>query len=136
MYSDETDFCRRIKLAGWEIRHLPQMTIFHHDGKAGVKPNIEILSAYNRMVYARKFFSPAHRQAYAGAVILRHLLRSIYAGGGETGRQKRAANRLVIAAMFGRAPVPYESITCKLSVVPAAPELRERSSYRLDASRT
>ena len=38
MYSDETDFCRRIKLAGWDIRHLPQMTIVHHEGKAGVKP--------------------------------------------------------------------------------------------------
>ena len=22
MYSDETDFCRRIRLAGWDIRHL------------------------------------------------------------------------------------------------------------------
>ena len=27
MYCDEIDLCRRIKTAGWEIRHLPQMTI-------------------------------------------------------------------------------------------------------------
>jgi N-acetylglucosaminyl-diphospho-decaprenol L-rhamnosyltransferase len=125
MYSDETDFCRRIKLAGWEIRHLPQMTILHHDGKAGVKPNIESLAAHSRMRYARKFFSPAHRLAYAAAVMLRHGLRSIYAGGGERGQQKRAANRRVIATLLGRAPVPHESITCKVSVLPAAAELRD-----------
>ena len=80
MYSDETDFCRRIKIAGWEVRHLPQMTILHHDGKAGVNPSIDSLDAYNRMVYARKFFSPAHRAAYFGAVMLKLLLRSVYAG--------------------------------------------------------
>jgi GT2 family glycosyltransferase len=124
MYSDETDFCRRIKLAGWEIRHVPDMIIFHHDGKAGVKPEIEALAAHNRMVYARKYFSPAHRWLYGGAVILRHLFRAVYAGSGETGRKKRAANRLAIAAVLGRAPIPYESITCTLSVIPAAPELR------------
>ena len=80
MYSDETDLCRRIKTAGWEVRHLPQMTILHHDGKAGVNPKIDSLGAHTRMMYARKFFSPAHRAAYLGAVMLRHLLRSVYAG--------------------------------------------------------
>ena len=29
MYAEETDLCRRVKTAGWEIRHLPQMTILH-----------------------------------------------------------------------------------------------------------
>ncbi len=50
MYSDETDFCRRIKAAGWEIRHLPSMTIIHHEGKAGIKPSIESLNASSRML--------------------------------------------------------------------------------------
>jgi N-acetylglucosaminyl-diphospho-decaprenol L-rhamnosyltransferase len=40
MSSDETDLCRRIKTAGWEVRHLPLMTIVHHAGKAGYKPSI------------------------------------------------------------------------------------------------
>src|SRR4051794_29814025 len=48
IYSEETDLCRRIKAAGWEIRHLPDMTILHHDGKAGVNPRISSLDAYNR----------------------------------------------------------------------------------------
>jgi GT2 family glycosyltransferase len=124
MYSDETDLCRRIKLAGWEVRHLPQMTILHHDGKAGVNPKIESLGAHTRMMYARKFFSPGHRLAYAGAVALRHLLRSVYAGDGETGRLKRTASRRAIATLLGRAPVPYAAITCQVSVSTADPELR------------
>ena len=85
MYSDETDLCRRVKTAGWEVRHLPSMTIVHHAGKAGIKPSIESLSAYTRVAYARKHFSPAHRALYSLAVFLRHLLRSVYAGRGELG---------------------------------------------------
>ena len=124
MYSDETDLCRRIKLAGWEIRHLPQMTILHHDKKAGVKPHIEMLAGVTRMMYARKYFSPAHRALYTGAVMLRHLVRTVYAGSGELGRQKRGASREVVAAMLGRRAVPFAAITSPVSVQTADPELR------------
>lgn len=124
MYCDETDFCRRIKTAGWEVRHLPRMTILHHDGKAGVKPAIESLGAYTRMMYARKFFSPAHRAVYLGAVLLKLLLRSAYAGQGETGMLRRAANRRAIATLIGRESVPYAAITSQVSVQTAEPELR------------
>ena len=54
MYSEETDLCRRISSAGWEVRHVPWMTILHYGAKVGVDPSIESLSAYNRIVYARK----------------------------------------------------------------------------------
>lgn len=124
MYCDETDLCRRIKLAGWEIRHLPQMTILHHDRKAGVKPHIECLGAVTRKMYARKYFSPGHRALYLGAVLLRHVLRSFYAGSGDLGRQKRAANREVVATMLGRREVPFAAITSPVAVQAADPELR------------
>jgi N-acetylglucosaminyl-diphospho-decaprenol L-rhamnosyltransferase len=123
MYSDEVDLCRRIKLAGWEVRHLPQMTIIHHEGKAGIKPHIESLNAYTRIMYARKYFSPAHRAAYAGAVLLRHGLRSFYAGSGGDGRLRRQANRQVIATLLGRAPVPFGPPS-RFSVRTASPEER------------
>lgn len=124
MYCDETDLCRRIKTAGWEVRHLPHMTILHHDRKAGVKPHIESLGAVTRSMYARKYFSPAHRSVYAGAVMLRHLLRAGYAGSGDIGRQKRAASREVVATMLGRRPVPFAALTSPISVQTADPELR------------
>jgi GT2 family glycosyltransferase len=107
MYSEETDLCRRIRTAGWEIRHLPLMTILHHEGKAGISPSIESLNAYTRIVYAQKHFSPVHRAAYSGAVLLRHSLRSVYAGSGRQGRLRRQANRQVVATLLGRAPVPH-----------------------------
>ena len=69
MYSDETDLCRRIKLAGWEIRHLPQMTILHHDRKAGIKPHIESLGAITRMMVRAQVLLPrCTALAYRGAV--------------------------------------------------------------------
>jgi GT2 family glycosyltransferase len=124
MYSDEADFCRRIKTAGWDVRHLPAMTIVHHAFKDGVKPTVDILSAHSRMKYARKHFSPGHRAAFGAAVMLRHALRSVYAGGGETGRLKRDANRRAIATLLGRAPVPYADRTSAVSVMPRDPAPR------------
>jgi N-acetylglucosaminyl-diphospho-decaprenol L-rhamnosyltransferase len=125
IYSEETDLCRRIKTAGWEVRHLPSMTILHHDGKAGVKPSIESLGAWNRLAYARKHFSPLHRAAYSGAVTLGYALRSVYAGSGEQGRLRRQASRRAVATLMGRAPVPFGPLTSQVSVRTGAAELRE-----------
>ena len=125
MYCDETDLCRRIATAGWEVRHLPHMTILHHDRKAGVKPHIESLGAVTRMMYARKYFSPPHRALYAGAVMLRHLLRMAYAGTGDVGRQKRHASREVVATMLGRRPVPFAERTSPVSLLTGDASLRD-----------
>jgi hypothetical protein len=119
MYSEETDLCRRIKTAGWSIRHFPTMTILHHDRKAGVKPHIESLSAATKMMYARKFFSPGHRNLYLSALLFRHGIRAVYSGRGELGAQKREANRQVVATLLGRRPVPFTSITNSLSLAPS-----------------
>jgi N-acetylglucosaminyl-diphospho-decaprenol L-rhamnosyltransferase len=126
MYSDETDLCRRIKTAGWEVRHLPLMTIVHHAGKAGVKASIESLTAYTRIVYARKHFSPAHRALFSAAVFLGHSLRAVYAGSGERGRRIKHANRQVVATLLGRAPVPHGPPT-RFSVRIAGPEQRRQA---------
>lgn len=128
IYSEETDLCRRIKMAGWEVRHLPHMTILHHDRKAGIKPQIECLGAANRIAYSRKHFSQPHRALYAGAVMLRHLLRTTYAGSGDVGRQKRAANREVVATLLGRRPAPFAPITSPVSVWLDDRELRRAES--------
>jgi GT2 family glycosyltransferase len=107
MYSEETDFCRRIVSAGWEIRHFPWMTILHYGAKVGVDPAIESLSAYNRIAYARKHFSPLHRPLYFGTMLLRHWLRAVLAGRGELGARRRVANRAAVSTLLGRSPVPH-----------------------------
>ena len=61
IYSEEPDLCLRIKRAGWQVRHLPQMTIVHHAGKGGLRPRMVAQDAYTRKQYARKHFGPARR---------------------------------------------------------------------------
>ena len=34
MYSEELDWCRRIKDAGWKVVYLPTATVIHHEGKS------------------------------------------------------------------------------------------------------
>jgi GT2 family glycosyltransferase len=34
MYSEEMDWCRRIKNAGWEVVYLPTAMVVHHEGKS------------------------------------------------------------------------------------------------------
>jgi N-acetylglucosaminyl-diphospho-decaprenol L-rhamnosyltransferase len=133
MYSDETDFCRRIKSAGWEIRHLPSMTILHHDGKAGIKPSIESLSASSRMRYARKHFSPVHRLLYFAALLLGVSLRSVYGGSGERGRVVETANRQALATLLGRKPAPFGPPS-RYSVRIAGPEQRHANRPELPAA--
>jgi hypothetical protein len=125
MYAEEIDLCRRIKAAGWEIRHLPQMTILHRVFKGGVSPKVESLVAVTRMMYARKHFSAGHRAVYGSAVMLRHVLRCVYSGSDDAARDKRAAARQVVATMLGRRPVPYAMITCPVAVLTGDRELRD-----------
>ena len=34
MYSEELDWCKRLKDAGWEVVYLPTATVIHHEGKS------------------------------------------------------------------------------------------------------
>ena len=108
IYAEETDLCHRIRNAGWEIRHLPTMTILHHAEKKGVNPKMEAQAAYARRQFAEKNFPPVHRAAYLSALGLRHLLRAAYLGGGrEHARQRREASRRALRAMVGLDAPPF-----------------------------
>ncbi len=107
MYSEETDFCRRIRSAGWDVRHLPWMTILHYGAQVSADPKIESLSAFNRIAYARKHLSPVHRRLYFGTVLLNHCLRVLFAGHGEVGARRRRASWAAIKTLLGHLPVPY-----------------------------
>lgn len=108
LYSEETDFCYRIKQAGWEIRHLPLMTVLHHANKVGISPKMEAQNAFARLQYAAKHFSPIHRAAYAGALCVRYLLRSILPGTGpQLGSERRAASRRALRVILRRDGSPF-----------------------------
>jgi GT2 family glycosyltransferase len=127
MYSEETDLCRRIKSAGWDVRHFPWMTILHHGATVGVDPRIESLSAYSRVAYARKHFSPVHRAVYRGTLLLRHGLRALVAGRGELGRRRRTAHWAALNTLLGRSPVPHGTPSRVAVRVPEGAEARPLS---------
>ena len=106
IYCEEPDLCLRMKRAGWEIQHLPSMTIIHHAGKGGVRPKMLAQDAYARRQYAAKHFSRPKRAAWLGAIGAGYALRAV-AARGELGPQKREASRLALRTLLGREAPPF-----------------------------
>jgi GT2 family glycosyltransferase len=101
IYSEEPDLCLRMKRAGWQIRHLPTMTILHHADKAGIKPRMVAQDVYARLQYAHKHFPVFHRSAYRAAIALRWLIRLPGHG------VRRDAARAALAIVSGRGAPPF-----------------------------
>ena len=110
IYCEEVDLCYRLKQAGWQIRHLPIMTIVHYAEKAGISPRMEAQLAYARLQYSRKHYSPLHRAAYRASVALGYLIRSVFGGRDRVrAEEKRKASRLALRTFLGLAPPPFGS---------------------------
>jgi hypothetical protein len=129
IYSEETDLCLRIKQAGWEIRHLPDMTILHHAEKAGINPKMTAQDVFTRMQYSRKHFSPAHRGLYLGILGLRYVARAVPFG--SSGRERSAAARRALRMLFKLDAPPFgepprQSVAARPAERPA--QLRRISS--------
>jgi N-acetylglucosaminyl-diphospho-decaprenol L-rhamnosyltransferase len=104
LYCEETDLCLRIKQAGWEIRHLPYLTILHHANKEGWNPRLDAQAAYAKRQYFGKHLSPVHRLSATAALVLGYTLRSIL-GRGDPGRQE--SSRAALTTVLGLRPPPF-----------------------------
>jgi len=104
IYSEETDLCLRIKQAGWEVRHRPDLTILHHAGKAGWNTKMEAQAAYARRQYISKHFSPAHRLAATSALALGYGLRAV---AWRSEPEQRECARVAFSTLLGRKPPPF-----------------------------
>jgi GT2 family glycosyltransferase len=67
VYSDETDFCKRLEAAGWRILHVPAATAIHHeqlatDRSAGERRVVEFHRG--RDLYMRKHAGPVRAALY------------------------------------------------------------------------
>jgi GT2 family glycosyltransferase len=60
MYSEELDWCRRIRAAGWTIAYLPTAQIVHHEGKSSeqVTAARHIYFQSSKVRYTRKYHGP------------------------------------------------------------------------------
>lgn len=107
LFSDEPDLCLRIKRGGWEVVHVPAMTIVHHAGKAGIKPKLVAQDVFARRVYAEKHFGAGQRAIYLGAVAARHALRAALPTGAGGSPELRAASARALRTLFGREQPPF-----------------------------
>ncbi|WP_214467927.1 glycosyltransferase family 2 protein [Microbacterium flavescens] len=76
LYSEETDYCRRVRRAGYEVWYEPTAIVHHSQGGSGSSGALDRLLAVNRIRYARKHHSAAWTAAYRGTVIMGEFLRS------------------------------------------------------------
>ena len=110
LFSEETDWCYRIRAAGWDIRHLPGMVLTHHTGRAS-RPDLYAQNSYAKVLYARKHMTPAAASGFRAALALRHAVR--YAGFAPRARsrpdleQRVAAERRALRVVLGLEPPPY-----------------------------
>ncbi|WP_146070314.1 WecB/TagA/CpsF family glycosyltransferase [Arthrobacter sp. GMC3] len=93
LYSEETDFFRRVRQTGRTIWFEPAARMVHSRGGSGESPNLVALMAVNRVRYA----AAHHSKAYAGAF-------RIIATAGELARIHKPGNRRAFLALAGLLP--------------------------------
>ncbi|WP_260980487.1 glycosyltransferase [Microbacterium paludicola] len=74
LYSEETDYFRRSRAAGWRAVYEPDATVMHRGGGSGVSRDLVALSVVNRVRYAEKHH-PGTAGLYRALVILGEQLR-------------------------------------------------------------
>jgi N-acetylglucosaminyl-diphospho-decaprenol L-rhamnosyltransferase len=104
LFSEETDWCLRVRAAGWDIRHFPTLRLTHHTGRTE-RPDLYAQNSYSKVLYARKHFAPPARAAFRAALALRHALRcagfALPALRRPEVRERLAAERLALLVVLG-----------------------------------
>lgn len=80
LYSEETDYCRRAREAGWEVWFEPAARVRHAAGGSGSGPELTALLQVNRVRYARKHRPPALAGATLAVTALTSAARTWDAG--------------------------------------------------------
>ena len=79
MYSEELDWCRRVKEAGWKVVYLPEARIVHHVGKSSEQAVTERHINYQRakLRYFRKFHGRIPSNLLRLTILLNYLFQII-----------------------------------------------------------
>ena len=70
-FFEETDFCLQARRRGWQVFHLPQVQVWHEQGKESAKPEVPVpvrigCSALPLRLLHQKSFPPCVRTAAGG----------------------------------------------------------------------
>ncbi len=75
MYSEELDWCRRIKAAGWKVIYEPRAMIVHHEGRSSEQVSTQRMIHFNTGKV--RYFAKHHGRAQA--TVLRLALLGMFA---------------------------------------------------------
>lgn len=106
LYSEEADWCYRMVHAGWQVLHLPTMTVIHHTDRGVSRPDLWAQLSWAKLLFARKHFGGLRAQAVMAALALRHALRAVHAQA-RGPATRAAAERHALAVVLGLAPPPF-----------------------------
>jgi N-acetylglucosaminyl-diphospho-decaprenol L-rhamnosyltransferase len=111
LYSEEIDWCRRFRQHGWDVRHLPIMTITHHEGD-NKRPEMVAQLGHSRRRFAYKHLTWPRALAIHASLVLNHLLRLVAIA--PAALLRRRLRRRARAEAFGLAvlcgaPPPYRA---------------------------
>jgi GT2 family glycosyltransferase len=76
LYSEETDYFRRIRETGRRVRFERSAVVRHRRGGSGTAPALGTLMAVNRVRYVERHHGQLYVMLFRGAVILAEMLRS------------------------------------------------------------
>jgi N-acetylglucosaminyl-diphospho-decaprenol L-rhamnosyltransferase len=120
LYSEEIDWCLRARRRGWDVRHLPVMTVTHHAGRRD-RGDLMAQLAHSRSLFARKHHGPLGALGIRAALALGHVLRIVVGAPralvNAASRQRIDAERRALAVLLGFAGPP-------LKAAPAVPSTR------------
>ena len=75
LFSEETDYMRRVRGSGFHLRYQPAAIVHHVGGGSGVNKEIFGLFTMNSVRYYRKYHRPQTSVAFAAVVALQQVLR-------------------------------------------------------------
>jgi GT2 family glycosyltransferase len=91
LYSEETDYARRLRQGGWTIRYVPDAVVSHEGGASGASHALIALTTVNRVRYFAKYHGRFATAVFRAIVALNDLLRI-----------HRPANRYALCVLLSR----------------------------------
>jgi GT2 family glycosyltransferase len=98
MYAEDTDLCKRVRDAGYDIRFLPDAAVAHEGGASAPRPALLPVLVESRLRYAEKHTSSVEALAERAGLVLEELARV----GLTRGESRRGHARALRVALGGR----------------------------------
>jgi GT2 family glycosyltransferase len=104
LYSEDTDLCRRVRDAGWDIRYEPSALAVHAGGASAPRASLLPVLAASRLRYARKHGGRPAELLERGASALEAMLRSVVSRGGTAARSGHLRTMTFVLGLRRAAP--------------------------------